>query len=801
MRPFTHKIAGSFEEASALLVEGNGDKTAVLAGGTDILNSFQHAILAEHPDTVVSLRKIPDSAGISEECDRITVRAMTTLTDIAESDIVLKKARALADSARSVASPLIRNIGTIGGNICQDVRCWYYRYPNEGGNRMDCSRKGGDCCYAIHGENRYHSIFGGMKTFAGPCVKGCPAGTDISGYMAKIREGDWDAAARTIMSVNPMPMITSRICPHPCQDSCNQGIYGERVAISCVERTLGDYILEHADAFYARPAAETGKKVGIIGAGPSGLTCAYFMRAQGHDVTVIDIHEKAGGVLQYGIPPYRLPRHIVERFVLAIEGMGVKFELNTDVGRDVQIEDIPRRFDSMFFGTGAWKQPILGIQGEELTQFGLNFLVEVNTYLKKASQFGNHVLVCGGGNVAMDVALTAVRLGAKDVTLACLEQDHEMPASREEIDRAKEEGVKILNGLGLSRVITDKNGKAIGLEAKACVSVFDERGRFAPKYDESAKSVIDSDCIILATGQRVDVSFLGEKFSSQIKSERGLIDVVDMESFRTNVSNVYAGGDVVTGPNLAIHAVNAGGRAARSMSRDLGVPFKRTADEPGFLRYDTEGVTNASAAKLLERPIEQRTLKDEDTSSLSMEQAAAEALRCMNCGCYSVNASDISNVLVALGGTVVTTKRQIPAADFFTTRLKAYDMLDRGELVTAVQIPDMSGYTTGYEKARIRPALDFAILSLAYAYKLEEGKIKEISLVFGGAAPVPVKLTEVETFLVGKAPSAETAKAAGKLAVKDTLPMSRNSYKVRLAASMVQRFVEGIDQTRMKKAV
>ncbi|MDR1509280.1 MAG: FAD binding domain-containing protein [Synergistaceae bacterium] len=792
MRPFEHKNATTFEEASTLLTQVENGKAAVLAGGTDLLNGFKQAILAEYPDSVINLKSIPGSAGISNDGAGVTIEALTTLTDIAESDAVREKAVALAEAAHSVASPLIRNIGTIGGNICQDVRCWYYRYPHSAGGRMNCARKGGATCYAVRGENRYHSILGGMKAHVSECTKGCPAGTDIPAYMAKIREGDWDTAARIVMRVNPMPMITSRICPHPCQDDCNQTQYGDCVSIMCVERSLGDYILDRAEVFYAKPVKETGKNIGIIGAGPGGLACAYYMRSQGHGVTVIDVHEKAGGVLRYGIPHYRLPRQIVDRFVEALAGMGVTFEMNKTVGKDIQAEDIQKRFDSIYLGTGAWKQPILGISGEELTQFGLDFLVEVNTYLKKAAQFGSHVLVCGGGNVAMDVALTAVRLGAKDVTLACLEQEHEMPAQREEIARAKEEGVKILNGLGLSRVITDKAGKVTGLETKACVSVFDENGRFAPKYDEQSTSVIDSDCIILATGQGVDISFLGDKLATQIKSDRGLIGVVDKESFKTNLPNVYAGGDVVTGPNIAIRAINAGVSAAKSMSRALGTPFVNTSEESGFLHFNAEGVEKSVGAKLPERPINQRTLTDEDAASLSREQAEAEAGRCMNCGCYSVNASDISPALVALGGTIITTKKRIPAADFFTTKLKATDMLDNGELVTAVHVPDMSGYRTGYIKERIRPAIDFAILSLAYAYMLEGGKISSVSLVFGGAAPVPVKLTEVESYLVGKTPSAETAKAAGELAAKGADPMSKNTYKVRLAEAMVKRFVEGM---------
>lgn len=790
MRPFKYINANSYKEASELLDENKQNKVAVMAGGTDLLNTLKHAILEENPEYVVNLKTIPDAAGIVDDGDGITIKAMTKLTAVVDSSVVQKKAKAFAEAAHSVATPLIRNLGTVGGNICQDVRCWYYRYAHEAGGRMDCSRKGGDICYAIQGDNRYHSIFGGMKTHASACKKGCPAGTDISEYLEQIRKGDWDAAARIIMCVNPIPMCTSRICPHPCQDNCNQSGYGECVNIHCVERTLGDYILKNADKFYTKPENATGKKIGIIGAGPGGLTCAYYLRLQGHDVTIIDAHEKAGGVLQYGIPHYRLPRNILDGVISAIRGMGVKFELNTVVGKDIQMDDVLHRFDSVYFGTGAWKQPILGIQGEEMTQFGLDFLVEVNTYLEKA--INNDVLVCGGGNVAMDVAMTAKRLGAKNVCLVCLEQESEMPASAEEVARAKEEGIEIYNGWGLGRIFTDDNEKVSGLESMRCTSVYDENHRFAPVYDENDIRIFNAETIILATGQRVDVSFLGEKFESQIKSVRGLLEV-DEDTYQTKNEKIFAGGDVVTGPNVAIRAINAGGLAARAMSSKMGFSVRiDEKEEDEFLKFDEQGIKKTIGARLKERSVDERTLTDEDSESLKLEQAAGEAKRCMNCGCYSVNASDLSPVLVAYGGKVVTNKKEIAAKDFFTTKLKAYDMLDKDEIVVAVKIPDMSDYTTGYEKMRIRTAIDFALLGLAYAYKYEDGKIKDISLVFGGAAPVPVKLTEVEKYLIGKKPSKEVAKKAGEIAVKDTVAMSHNSYKINSTQTMMTRLVESM---------
>ncbi len=785
MKSFKHITARTFEEASEKLKQG---ENAVIAGGTDLMGVMNKAILAKQPETIIDIKEIPEGYGIKDKGDHLEIGALTKLVDLVESPAIQKKVPIVAEAAHSVATGLVRNAGTIGGNICQDVRCWYYRYPHEGGGRFDCQRKGGNECYAVHGDNRYHSIFGGMKAGVTPCTKDCPAGTDIPAYMEKLRAGDYDGAAEIIMNVNPMPMITSRICPHPCQDKCNQLGSGDCVNIHTVERSVGDHILANASKFYTAPKTETGKKVAVIGAGPSGLTCAYFMRKQGHQVTIIDCMEKAGGVLMYGIPHYRLPKHYVEDYVKALKGMGIKFELGKAVGKDIPMDDIISGYDSLYIATGAWKQPILGIDGENLTMFGLDFLVEVNKYLKEVAQFGSNVLVCGGGNVAMDVALTAVRLGAKNVTLVCLEKEEEMPATSEEIARAREEGVKIINSRGLSKVV-EKGGKVTGLETKACVSVFDENHRFSPKYDEVDKTVIVADCIILATGQRVDLDFLSDKYAAKIKSQRGLIEV-DKETFKTNLPNVYGGGDAVTGPNLAVRAIAAGAAAARNMSLDLGFPFARTVRSTEFLSCDAASVAIKESAKLKEVPLGQRSLDKEKAFSLTREEASGEAGRCMNCGCYSVNASDIMPVLIALDADIVTTNRTCKARDLFTTKLKTSDMLEPGELIKTIVVPNMEGYETHYEKLRIRDSVDFAIVSCASAYELKDGKFHHVRLVFGGVAPVPIELCEVEKLLQGKAPSADLAKQAGELAIKGCVPMRMNQYKINQAKVLVQRVVE-----------
>ena len=451
MKHFKYQTPETFGEAAEILKASHPGQAAVMAGGTDLLGVLKDELLLEYPETIVALRDIPGTSYVKKEDGAVKIGAMTTLDEI-ENDETLKadSLKAVSAAAYSVASPIIRTRATIGGNLCQDVRCWFYRYPGQVGGTLPCMRKGGSECFAIRGDNRYHSVFGGMKACKTPCSAECPAGTDIPNYMAHYRKGDLEGAARILMQANPLPMMTSRVCAHTCQTKCNRCSTDEAVAIHSVERVVGDYILAHLDEFYKAPAKETGKKIALIGAGPAGLTAAYYLRNAGHTVTVYDAMEEPGGCLMYAIPNFRLPKEYVRTIVKAIEKMGVKFVCGTKLGENLQISELTEANDKIFIATGAWKRPVLGFDGEEFTEFGLQFLVDVNKWVNKKER--NHVLVVGGGNVSMDVAITAKRLGAKSVTLCCLEQRHEMPASAEEVERAEEEGVVIKNGWGPVRV-------------------------------------------------------------------------------------------------------------------------------------------------------------------------------------------------------------------------------------------------------------------------------------------------------------------------------------------------------------
>ena len=782
MKYFEHESAATFDEAVSLLKESPKGKTVVMAGGSDLIGVLKEQILEDYPEKVVDLKTVRGGEYIKQDGDTIEIGALTKLCDIVKSDLLNEKAPVLSQAARSVATPLIRNVATMGGNICQDVRCWFYRYPHGIGGRMDCMRKGGKECYAVMGDNRYHSIFGGMKVHTTPCSVQCPANTDIPAYMERLREGDVEGAAHILMEANPIPMITSRVCAHTCQEQCNRCGSDESVSIHGVERYVGDYILEHPDTFYRAPETETGHKVALVGAGPAGLSAAYYLRKAGHDVTVFDKMEEPGGMLTYAIPNYRLPKSYVKQVAAAYEKMGIRFRLGCCLGEDIQAEDLEKEYDNVFYATGAWKRPVLGFDGEEFTEFGLQFLMEVNQWMNKKDR--RHVLVVGGGNVAMDVAITARRLGAESVTLACLESEPEMPASREEIARAREEGIEIMPSYGVSKAIYE-GSQVTGMELMRCTSVKDENGRFNPRYDREETLRVSADSILMAAGQKVDLSFLGDKYGLAL--ERGLIQV-DKDTQATSKSGIYAGGDATTGPATVIQGVRSGRNAAEAINRGYAVmPERRREDK--FIHFDTAGVKEEHAVKDKELSAAERALDKEDSFTLTGEEAAREAGRCMNCGCYSVNASDISPVLILLDARIVTTKKTVRAADFFTTRLKAADMLDTDELVTAVRFRVPEGYTTAYDKFRVREAVDFAIVSLAYAYRMKDGLIEDARIVLGGVAPVPMERKKVEAFLAGRKPDEALAEAAAELAVEGTAAMAKNSYKIQEVRALIKKMI------------
>ena len=786
MKNFTYKNPASVEEAVSFLMEPG---TVAMGGGTDLLGVLKDGLLPEYPGQVVNLKNIPGLNRIEEQEDGLHIGAAATLRDVADSPVVGSRWPALQTAAKSVATPNLRNTATVAGNICQDIRCWYYRYPDILGGKINCARKSGHLCSAMMGENRYHSIFGAAKVCETPCTGKCPAHTDISAYMEMVRAGEYESAARVLLEVNPMPAITSRVCAHFCMEGCNRNTYDESLNVGSIERFLGDYILEHADQFLTKPERENGKHISIVGSGPAGLTAACYLRQSGYRVTVYEKQKEAGGCLSYAIPAYRLPKEIVRRFVGALEHMGVAFRCGCAVGTDIQLEEIYQDSDGVMLDTGTWKRPLIGLAGEELTRFGLEFLVDVNNYILEKP--GSDVVVVGGGNVAMDVAITAKRLGAPNVTMVCLEQRDGMPANEEEVTRALEEGVVIQNGWGPKEVLR-RDGAVSGIVFKSCPRVLDETGRFNPVYDEDKLLTLDADIILMAIGQKADLEFLNGAY--EVETERGRIKA--LEGNRTSVDGIFAGGDVTTGPATVIKAIAAGKETAVAINRHCGlepleVEKAQEAREAAKLASFDPGCRHSrSAVKSPLLPVEERGMDKEDMGDLPEEAVRGEACRCFNCGCLAVNPSDMANMLYAYGARVRTSLRELDGAVFFAGSTRVKDILKPGEIELEIVVPGPEpGTVAVYDIYRVRISIDFAVLAVAGTYRLEDGLVKEISLVLGAVAPIPMKMTEAENYLRGKALNEETAREAAEIALRHAIPLEMNGYKIEMAKVMVRRFL------------
>jgi NADPH-dependent glutamate synthase beta subunit-like oxidoreductase/CO/xanthine dehydrogenase FAD-binding subunit len=781
-QPFNYVPADSLQAAEALL-KTHGEGAAVIAGGTDLLGAFKDAIHDSPPELLIGLKPLAALRYVNADAQGVRIGSLTTLAEIAQHPVIRQTYSLLAEAARSVASPQIRNVATIAGNLCQEPRCWYYRNPD---NTYDCLRKGGKTCDALFAENRFHSIFGGMCVSAAPCVGGCPIHNDIPGYMTRIRAGEVHEAVAILLRTNPLPAVTGRICPHTCETDCNRFGYDEPVSIREVERFLGDYALEHAADLYRPPAAESGKRVGIVGAGPTGLTAAYFLRQSGHDVTVLDQMPEAGGMLTYSIPAYRMPKDVMAAQVRALEGMGIRFELGAALGGDgASLQDLKERYEGLFLATGLWNGKSLWLEKGELLDSGLKFLIGVQVGGSAQPKVRKRVLVIGGGSVAVDVALTARRLGATEVSMACLESLETMPAIAEDVEQALEEGITILPSWGPHRVL-EQDGKLTGMELVRCTGVFDKDGRFAPVFDAAVKNVIAADQILVAIGQAADLSYA----QPGLKTERGLL-AADKVTGVTAIPGVFAGGDVTGSSATMVQAMASGQRAAASIE----AYFARVQLEPPRPNH-VPLVINEAALPASQRthaprlPVDRRTLLAEDCGALSGDLLGCEATRCANCGCVAVSASDLAPALIALRATVKTTQRRLPAETLFTAAESKTTVLEPDELIEAIEIPEQPpGSHQAYYKFRIRNAIDFPIVSLAFCTEIRDGKFHDARVVLGAVAPVPLAAREVEALLEGKAPSEALAEEAAGLAVRDAQPLARNKLKVEVVKALVRKAI------------
>ena len=411
-----------------------------------------------------------------------------------------------------------------------------------------------------------------------PCVSGCPVGVDIPGFIAEVAKGDFAAAYEVLSRDTSLPAICGRVCPQEsqCEQKCVRGIKGESVAIGRLERFVADWKMAQGEEETPSPASN-GRKVAVIGSGPSGLACAGDLAKRGYAVTVFEALHAAGGVLVYGIPEFRLPKDIVRREIAGLEKLGVKVETNMVIGKVTSIQELMEEygFEAVFIGTGAGLPKFMRIPGENLKGvFSANeFLTRTN--LMKAYQEGSatpvmkakRVAVVGGGNVAMDAARCAKRLGA-DVTIVYRRSEKELPARAEEVEHAKEEGIvfKLLNNP--VRILGDDKFNVTGIE---CIQMTlgepDESGRRRPVEKPGSEFTIDVDCVIMAIGTSPNPLIKSTTEGLKTESWGGII--VDEATGATSIPGVYAGGDAVTGAATVILAMGAGKTAAAAIDTYL----------------------------------------------------------------------------------------------------------------------------------------------------------------------------------------------------------------------------------------
>ena len=467
-----------------------------------------------------------------------------------------------------------------------------------------------------------------------PCTLACPVGIDVPGYLRLIAQGKTDEAYALILEKVPFPGVLGRICTHPCEDTCRREAVNMPIAICALKR----YVADKASGSWREALQvkdDTGHRVAIIGAGPAGLTAAFYLRIKGHKVTIFESRAEPGGMMRYGMPAYRLPQAVLEKEINQILELGIELKTGQKLGEDFDLDQLKSQgYEAVFLAVGAQLSRKIELEGADLDDvlWGVDFLSGVRE--GKEISVKDRVLVVGGGNVAIDVALTALRLGAKEVTVACLEIREEMPANPWEIEQAIDEGVKLMPSWGPSQIL-GVDGEVSGIELVRCTSVFNAEGNFHPTFDDNTKETVEVEQVILAIGQTTDLSFVDPE--GPLKLDLGLI-VVAPDTQETGMPGVFAGGDATRLPGTIIEAIAAGRRAASAIDRFLGgdgniegILGQRPAAE-AYTGKRNKGFADLARVEMPKISVSEAQHSFAEVElGFDAEEATREAERCLQC--------------------------------------------------------------------------------------------------------------------------------------------------------------------------
>jgi NADPH-dependent glutamate synthase beta subunit-like oxidoreductase/NAD-dependent dihydropyrimidine dehydrogenase PreA subunit len=489
------------------------------------------------------------------------------------------------------------------------------------------------------------------KTGTSPCKSACPAHVPIQGYLKMANQGRYDEALALIKKENPFPAICGRVCNKRCEDACTRGTIDKPVAIDDVKKFLAERDLRAETRYIPkklinRVSGEWDQKIAIIGAGPAGLSCAYYLATMGYSPTVFEKNEKPGGMMTYGIPSFKLEKDVIDAEIDVIRQLGVEIKCGVEVGKDITIDELKKQgYEAFYIAIGCQGGRLPGVKGDtaEGTAIAVDFL---NKALSDTSKdLSGDVVVIGGGNVAIDCARTAMRKGADAVTMFCLESKETMPASPEEIEEAEDESIVIKAGWGPKEILTDENGKVTGVVLKRCISTIDEQtGKFSPKYDENDTVTVDATKVVFAIGQAVEWGKMLE--GTQVKFHHGNYPVADSFTYQTDDPCIFVGGDVFTGPKFVIDAIGQGHEAAESLTRFVSknnVSQTLARDRRYFKSLDKDNIAIDSYDRAqrqvpaIDESIDFKHGFVDNRLTLTEEQVHTETSRCLGCGATIVD--------------------------------------------------------------------------------------------------------------------------------------------------------------------